>query len=153
MKEITETEYFMEEATVDVLKSIFEEIGTEHLTDKSLEESEAYIILHRDNPETSEVLGSVNINVPYPSDDEVREVLGKLNVPYERPRLTCFGVFDISKPDLGNVSLRCAIRNEHGFPISYATESLGQKTDKINRRILESLQNEIKEDVDELKGI
>lgn len=153
MKEITDTEYFMEEATVDVLKSVFEEIGTDHLTDESLEDSETYIILHRDNPKTSEILGSVNINVPYPNDAEMNDVLNNLNIPSENPRLTCFGVFDISEPKIKDISLRCSIRNEHGFPISNTMESLSKRTRSINQKILQSLEEEIKEDVNKIKGI
>lgn len=140
----------LEESTQDILVSVLKEIEIKNIRKEDLQSSEAYVILHRDNPETKEMLGSINIRVPITIDSASKKIINKMNIPTERPMLTCFGVFDASEKNLESLSTRCIIRNEHGYPISYTSESLLTKTKEINKKMVTIIKKEILEDLNNI---
>lgn len=148
MKTLKDNAMFLEDATRDILESALKELDIRP-SKEELEDSEAYVLLHRDNPNTKEVLGSVNLRLPYKIDQKSRDVLEQMNVPAKKTFLTCFGVFDASKEDF-DVSIRCNARNEHGFPISYTNEIILKNVEQISDKLTNAIKKEIKEDIDSL---
>lgn len=136
-----------------MLNSLLKEANITRLTKEEARESEAYVVLHKDNPDTPEELGSANFSVPYAIDEETKQELAKMFIPTERPRLTCFGAFDVSNNDLKDISLRCVVRNEHGIPISHATSRLRDDTARINGAMIASIRREVAKEVEKLREV
>lgn len=140
---------FLDAATTDILESVINDFGLK-LSEEDMIDSEAYILLHRDNPDTKEILGSINLRFPFEMDDETKKNLKERNIPTEKVFLTCFGVFDAYKKDF-DVSIRCNARNEHGFPIYCTNTTTMTKIQNTSDILTEKIKKEIKEDVEALK--
>jgi hypothetical protein len=149
MKNLAEEHTLLAESTEDILVSVLKETGMKGVSEKDLRNSKAYVIIHQDNPDTNEILGSVNISVPIHIDKKSKEAINAMNIPTERPMLTCFGLFDASN-EMKDFTFRCVIRNEHGYPISHATEGLLSRTNEMNEKITSVIQKEVLEDINKI---
>lgn len=141
------------ESSEDILLSVLKEAGINDPSDVDILNSKAYVMLHRDNPDTKEILGSYNILVPYIIESDLQESINRMNIPTEAPVLTCFGMFDASQDNLDDMSIRCTVRNEHGYPLSHINDDLIAKTRDINNRISQVIRKEILEDIDKSRQI
>jgi hypothetical protein len=141
------------ESSEDILLSVMKEAGINDPSDMDLLNSKAYVMLHRDNPDTKEILGSYNILVPYALNSDLKSSINEMNVPAQSPVLTCFGMFDASQSNLDDMSIRCTIRNEHGYPLSHMSDELIDKTEGINARISQVIRNEIIEDLEKSRQV
>ena len=140
---------YLEDATEDILTSLMSEKYFPDSINSEENSSEGYIIIHQDNPDTTELLGSLHIRIPFDIDKETKHILEDMKIPTEKTTMVCYGAFDASDPDMG-ISLNCSVRNEHGYPISYVTDTLRSTMIQINDQLEQDLKKEISEDIKNL---
>jgi len=146
MTDLTSSHTMLSDSTEDILVSVLKELGVDKLSNADLERSKAYVLIHKDNPDTKEMLGSVNIAVPIKIDSESAKVINDLNIPTDAPVLTCFGMFDAAD-NMKEFNFRCAIRNEHGYPLSSITDKMSSRTSDLNAKITDVIRKEVLEDL------
>jgi hypothetical protein len=103
---------------------------------------EGYVALHRDNPDTREVLGSLYLNIPLVLEREAVEGGISAGIPADGPDLICLGSFDAVRGRMDNLTVRCTVRNEHGHLLSQHSPRLRELEARATELSAEAIRTE-----------